>query len=148
MTRDGQTAGYFTTIQEVAYAQIPFFLTRDSLTGYPAPNSLTMAATCVGSDSSGKVTVPAGSAIKMLGLYEDVSSLILNATTASKTKAKNSPLSSFPTLMNPLDQLSSLGSSSSVGLTLPARYVKCMVFANDRLACNLVLFVPVTQTGR
>jgi hypothetical protein len=140
---DGQTAGYFTTMQEVAHAQIPYFLTRDALTGFPAPNSVPVPATCVGSDSSGRVVVPAGSAVKMLGLYEDVSSLIFNS---SKSKVKSRPVSSLPGILNPLDSFTSPIASN--GSTPPARYVKCMAFANDRLACNLILFVPVTQIGR
>lgn len=39
VTNKGHTAGYFTTIDEVARAQVPYFLTREDITAYVAPSS-------------------------------------------------------------------------------------------------------------
>lgn len=153
VTNTGQTAGYFTSMQEVAFAQIPYFLTRDTLSGYLAPNSSPVTAVGgIGCDSDGQVQIPAGSVLKMLGLYEDVSSLVLKTANNHKQhKSKHYQptiaaglLSSLePSLATPLvsGQLHTVPSNA-------ARYVKCMVFANDRLQCNLLVFVSVRQTGR
>lgn len=37
VTNKGHTAGYFTTIDEVARAQVPYFLTREDITAFVAP---------------------------------------------------------------------------------------------------------------
>ncbi|XP_022239411.1 uncharacterized protein LOC106457697 [Limulus polyphemus] len=70
ISNDGHTAGYFTTIEQVARARVPLFVTKNGITGYqlPDPGDIERKSVYI------KVSVPGGQALKLLGVYEDISS--------------------------------------------------------------------------
>ncbi|GBL84836.1 hypothetical protein AVEN_93861-1 [Araneus ventricosus] len=65
ITEEGHTAGYFSSVCEVASAQVPYFLSREQTQGYKEST-----------DSKGntryvKVKIKAGEVLQFLGAYED-----------------------------------------------------------------------------
>lgn len=95
----------------------------------------TLTATLTANQSSSKssakkVFLPAGTAFRLLGLYEDVSNLINNK--------KNRNESADGTLRKQL----------LAGEKQGQRYLKCLAMADDQILANRMVFIPTTQTGR
>ncbi|XP_013784092.2 uncharacterized protein LOC106468223 [Limulus polyphemus] len=67
---DGHTAGYFTTIEQVARARVPLFVTKNDVIGYQLPEPRDSVEKSVYT----KVAVSAGQVLRLLGVYEDISS--------------------------------------------------------------------------
>lgn len=65
ITEDGHTAGYFTTVEEIASAQVPYFLTRDQTSGYREGNGRD------GRPRYSKIKISSGEVLQYLGAYED-----------------------------------------------------------------------------
>lgn len=155
VTSKGQTAGYFGTMEEVALAQVPFFLTRDDLVGYSVPSVPLLAAPAHLAESrrsdgnrSEVIHVPGGSVLRFLGVYEDVSAFLLGTGKSSlkkhsaRTRSRKRNHPPIPCIMN--------GVSDEHAPR--ARYVKCLIVATGVAArtrsATEVVFVPVTERGR
>lgn len=162
VTSTGQTAGYFTSIDELACAQVPYFMSRDSICAIPAPSTAnsglmiggteggqlivenpatsvsrsnkTATATLTANQSSStkKVFLPAGTAFRLLGLYEDVSNLVNNKK--NRLGAEHAE--------------ETLRKQLLIGEKLGQRYLKCLAMADDQILANQMVFIPTTQTGR
>lgn len=65
ITEEGHTAGYFSSVSEVASAQVPYFLSRENTQGYKE------AADPKGNARYLKVKIKAGEVLQFLGAYED-----------------------------------------------------------------------------
>ncbi|XP_054717054.1 uncharacterized protein LOC129226469 [Uloborus diversus] len=65
ITEDGHTAGYFSSVSEVASAQVPYFLSRENTQGYKE------ATDSKGNIRYSKVKIKAGEVLQFLGAYED-----------------------------------------------------------------------------
>jgi hypothetical protein len=155
VTSKGQTAGYFSSMDEVARAQVPFFLTRDDVVGFSVPSVpliIPHSSDVRHRDSvrSEVIRVAAGSVLRYLGVYEDVSSLLLGSGKSSVKKnstrrGKKRVHPPIPYIMN----------GHVIEHEPGARYVKCLVVPGPRAASNSscdsageVVFVPVTEKGR
>lgn len=65
ITEEGHTAGYFSSVCEVASAQVPYFLSKEQTQGYKE------AADSKGNTRYVKVKIKAGEVLQFLGAYED-----------------------------------------------------------------------------
>lgn len=89
-----------------------------------------------------KVFLPAGTSFRFLGLYEDVSNLMINgkknrfATATRKTENEETIRKQFLLGNNCNDKTGGL------------RFIKCLALAGDHLLANQMVFIPTTQTGR
>lgn len=71
VTDDGHTAGYFTTVEQVARSEVPYFLLRENIVAYKLVESSTHRR---GRKSVyEKTNVMSGQVIQFLGVYEDAS---------------------------------------------------------------------------
>ncbi|GFW09482.1 CABIT domain-containing protein [Trichonephila clavipes] len=65
ITEEGHTAGYFSSVCEVASAQVPYFLSKEQSQGYKE------ATDSKGNTRYVKVKIKAGEVLQFLGAYED-----------------------------------------------------------------------------
>ncbi|GFS42616.1 CABIT domain-containing protein [Trichonephila inaurata madagascariensis] len=65
ITEEGHTAGYFSSVCEVASAQVPYFLSKEQTQGYKE------ATDSKGNTRYVKVKIKAGEVLQFLGAYED-----------------------------------------------------------------------------
>ncbi|RWS30118.1 uncharacterized protein B4U80_07996 [Leptotrombidium deliense] len=131
VTNRGQTAGYFGTIDEVAKAQVPYFLTRDEITGFLVPkdpliinNKTVNSKTKYSQSSHEKTKIKGGTVLRFLGVYEDISALVLGLKNKNSLRSKK----------------------STAPFEHGARYAKCISFANG--SSGEVVLIAITETGR
>lgn len=130
VTSKGHTAGFFGSIDEIARASVPYFLTKDDITGYYAPKMNGSNAKCNKKAAKGcydKSLIVAGTVLRYLGVYEDISAFILNSSSSSAHK-------------------NSLRSRKAHLPEHGARYAKCV--SMDDSNGGQVVFVPITESGR
>ncbi|RWS07395.1 uncharacterized protein B4U79_11846, partial [Dinothrombium tinctorium] len=125
----GQTAGYFSTIDEVAKAQVPYFLTKDEITAHlvsrenPALNTKVNTAVKTNRNNYESIRIKGGTVLRLLGVYEDISALVIG-----------------------LKNRSSLRSKKIVPTEPGARYAKCISFTS--FSGGEIVFIPITEIGR
>lgn len=126
-------------------------MSRDSLLAIPAPSTNSSLINSEGgqliektsaqsnrtsnqspSKSTKKVFLPAGTAFRLLGLYEDVSNLV------TKKNRPNQPAEE--TMRKQL----LIGNTDKKG----PRYLKCLAQDGEQFLANKIVFIPTTQTGR
>lgn len=90
----------------------------------------TVAANQSSKSSTKKVFLPAGTAFRLLGLYEDVSNLVNN----KKSRLEHAEETLRKQLLN--------------GEKQGQRFLKCLAMADDQILANRMVFIPTTQTGR
>lgn len=143
-------------MEEVARAQVPLFLTRDDLVGFSVPSvPLLPAPMCTAPESrtreecrSEVIHVPGGSVLRFLGVYEDVSALLLGNGKSSmkKQSARMSKKRTHPPIPYAIND-------RSVNHEPGARYVKCLILpaggsSSKSRSGGDVVFVPTTVGGR